>query len=213
MKVMIRRAWVFGTLLALAGCCAKNEEQVMRNENLQEEEAEGGQVAIFGGGCFWCTEAVFEALEGVESVVSGYAGGAKPNPTYEEICTGQTGHAEVVKITFDPTKVSYEQLLVTFGRCHDPTTLNRQGADEGTQYRSVVMFRDESQKASAEKWKVEIAKEFADPIVTEITSARTFYPAEAGHQDFYRKNPNRGYCSFVIRPKLEKLNLNRVKKK
>ena len=209
---MKRRIWILGALLALAGCFGKNTEQVMENEKVDEEAVEGRQVATFGCGCFWCTEAVFELLNGVESVVSGYAGGAKPNPTYEEICTGETGHAEVVKITFNPTKVSYETLLETFGKCHDPTTLNRQGADVGTQYRSVIMYHDESQKAAAEKWKVEVAKEFVDPIVTEITATPAFFPAEESHQDFFRKNPYQGYCSFVIRPKLEKLKLDRIQK-
>ena len=127
------------------------------------------------------------------------------NPTYEDICTGQTGHAEVIKITYDPVQVSYAKLLETFGVCHDPTTLNRQGADEGTQYRSVIMYHNEEQMAAAGKWKIEVAKEHVDPIVTEIVEAPVFYVAEEGHQDFFRRNPNAGYCTFVIRPKLEKV--------
>jgi len=163
------------------------------------------QVATFGGGCFWCTEAVFELVEGVEDVVSGYSGGATLNPTYQDICTGQTGHAEVIKVTYDPAKVSYEKLLETFGICHDPTTLNRQGHDIGTQYRSVIMYHDEEQKKAAEKWKLEAASDYDAPIVTEIVTAPVFYPAEIGHQDYYRLNPNAGYCIAVIRPKLDKV--------
>jgi len=169
------------------------------------------QVATFGGGCFWCTEAVFELVEGVENVVSGYAGGSIPEPTYEQICTGTTGHAEVIKISFDPSKISYLSLLDTFGQCHDPTTLNRQGADVGTQYRSVVMYHDEKQKLAAESWKKKLDKTLVDPVVTEIVPAPTFYPAEEYHQDYFRRNPNQSYCAFVIRPKLEKLKLDEDK--
>ena len=214
------------TLFALAGCMDSNSPQTMENEEAKEEgdenkqgasnpkgnpsgtgagEVEGKQIATFGGGCFWCTEAVFELVEGVESVVSGYAGAITLNPTYEAICTGRTGHAEVIKITYDPSKVSYAKLLETFGICHDPTTLNRQGADTGTQYRSVIMYHNEEQMAAAGKWKIEVAKEHVDPIVTEIVAAPVFYPAEVGHQDYFRLNPNAGYCTLVIRPKLDKV--------
>ncbi|MFP6901042.1 MAG: peptide-methionine (S)-S-oxide reductase MsrA [Opitutales bacterium] len=191
------------TLLALAGCMGSNSKQAMENE--EEVVEKGKQVATVGGGCFWCTEAVFELVEGVVDVVSGYAGGTTLNPTYDDICTGNTGHAEVIKITYDPAKVSYDKLLKTFGVCHDPTTLNQQGFDTGTQYRSVIMYHDDEQKASAEKWKIEIGKEFIDPIVTEIVEAPVFYLAEEDHQDFFRRYPNAGYCAFVIRPKLEKV--------
>ncbi len=193
------------TLVALVGCVGSNSQQVVENKPTKDDSMESKKVATFGGGCFWCTEAVFELIEGVEDVISGYAGGTTQNPTYEDICTGQTGHAEVIKIIYDPAKVSYAKLLETFGISHDPTTLNQQGADVGTQYRSVIMYHDEEQKAEAEKWKQEVAKEFADPIVTEIVKAPFFYPAEAGHQDYYRRNPNAGYCAFVIRPKLDKV--------
>ena len=176
-------------------------------------EVEGTQVATLGGGCFWCTEAVFELVEGVESVVSGYAGGSTLNPTYEDICTGRTGHAEVIKITYDPAQVSYAKLLETFGVCHDPTTLNRQGGDTGTQYRSVIMYHNKEQKSASEKWKTEVAKEHVDPIVTEIVEAPVFYTAEEGHQDFFRRNPNQGYCTFVIRPKLEQVKQAQEEKK
>ena len=172
----------------------------------------GGKVvhmekATFGAGCFWCTEAVFERLDGVQSVVAGYAGGTKANPTYEEVCTGQTGHAEVAQITFDPAKISYEELLHVFWEAHDPTTLNRQGADEGTQYRSVIFFADEKQKAAAEKSRAEAQKEIERPIVTEIQPLKIFYPAENYHQEYFRNHENAPYCVIVIKPKLKKLKL------
>lgn len=161
--------------------------------------------ATFGAGCFWCVEAVFERLDGVQSVVSGYAGGTKEHPTYEEVCSGRTGHAEVAQITFDPAKVSYEQLLGLFWKSHDPTTLNRQGADVGTQYRSVIFYHDERQKDTAEHSKQQAKSMVADPIVTEIQPLTTFYEAENYHQDYYRNNANAPYCRMVIKPKLEKL--------
>ncbi len=205
------------TLFAMAGCGASNSKQAKGKKKMDDsiDDTGGGkvsptdvpskQIATFGGGCFWCTEAVFEAVEGVADVVSGYSGGTTLNPTYEDICTGRTGHAEVIKITYDPSQVSYAKLLETFGLAHDPTTLNQQGADFGTQYRSVIMYHDEEQKAEAEKWKLEVAKEFTDPIVTEIVAAPVFYPAEIGHQDYFRLNPNARYCTLVIRPKLDKV--------
>jgi peptide-methionine (S)-S-oxide reductase len=163
--------------------------------------------ATFGAGCFWCVEAVFERLEGVKSVVAGYAGGTTANPTYEEVCSGKTGHAEVARITFDPKKISYERLLEVFWKAHDPTTLNRQGADVGAQYRSVVFYHDEKQMAAAEKSKREAQGNFDDPIVTEIKPLDHFYEAENYHQDYYRNNPNAPYCVYVIKPKLKKLGL------
>lgn len=166
------------------------------------------QTAIFGGGCFWCMEAVFERLEGVRSVESGYSGGTTRNPTYEEVCSGNTGHAEVVRITFDPSVVSYEKLLEVFWRAHNPTTLNRQGADVGTQYRSVVFYTSQEQKAAAEKSLKEIQKTFEDPIVTEVKPLGALYLAEEYHQDYFRKNPNAGYCVYVIKPKLQKLHMH-----
>ncbi|RXK53100.1 peptide-methionine (S)-S-oxide reductase [Oleiharenicola lentus] len=175
--------------------------------NVQAESKPASQTAFatFGGGCFWCTEAVFELLPGVKAVVSGYAGGHVPNPTYQQICTGETGHAEVIRIEFDPAVVSYERLVEVFFEAHDPTTLNRQGADEGTQYRSVIFFEDAAQKAAAEKGKAAAQAGFDDPIVTEISPLPKFYPAEKYHQDYFRNNPNQGYCTFVIRPKVNKL--------
>jgi len=163
--------------------------------------------ATFGAGCFWCVEAVFQRIPGVISVMPGYAGGTTPNPTYEEVCTGKTGHAEVAQITYDPTKTSYEKLLNVFWQAHDPTTLNRQGADVGTQYRSVIFYHDEKQKLIAEKSKAEVQKLFDDPIVTEIVPLKAFYKAENYHQNYYKNNPNAPYCVFVIKPKLKKLGL------
>jgi peptide-methionine (S)-S-oxide reductase len=163
--------------------------------------------ATFGGGCFWCMEAVYKVMDGVQSVVSGYAGGHTKNPTYKEVCTGETGHAEVTQITYDPAKVSYEKLLEIFWAAHDPTTLNKQGNDVGTQYRSVIFYSDEAQREAAVKSKAALATSgaFKTPIVTEIKPLTNFYPAEDYHQDYYKKNPNQPYCYFVIRPKLEKL--------
>ena len=165
--------------------------------------------AILGGGCFWCLEAVYIRLEGVKSVISGYSGGNVENPTYEQVCTGETSHAEVVKINYDLNKTSFETLLEWFWRCHDPTTLNRQGGDIGTQYRSVIYYENESQKSIAQKSKkfAESSGIFENPIVTEIHELDVFYPAEDYHHDYYKKNPYAGYCSYIIRPKLEKLKL------
>ncbi|MBI4179819.1 peptide-methionine (S)-S-oxide reductase MsrA [bacterium] len=163
--------------------------------------------ATFGGGCFWCLEAVFEQLPGVDDVTSGYAGGKHPQPTYEDVCAGTTGHAEVVQVAYDPAKISYEQLLDVFWQCHDPTTPDRQGADEGTQYRSVILYHDEKQKKLAEKSLRAAEKLFKDPIVTEIVPLKEFHPAEDYHQDYYRGNRGAPYCQVVIRPKLRKMNL------
>jgi peptide-methionine (S)-S-oxide reductase len=164
------------------------------------------KLATFGGGCFWCTEAVFQEVKGVEKVVSGYSGGNVPgHPTYREICSGLTGHAEVVQITFDANKISYDDILVIFMTTHDPTTLNRQGADKGTQYRSVIYYHNEQQKEIAEAVVKDVATYYENPIVTEISALQVFYEAEDDHQDYYRNNQSQGYCSFVITPKLAKL--------
>ena len=165
------------------------------------------QTATFGAGCFWCVEAVFQDLKGVQRVASGYEGGDVPNPTYREVCGGNTGHAEVVQITFDPEVISFEDLLYVFWRTHDPTTLNRQGADTGTQYRSVVFYHSDAQKEAAEKSKAETDASglYRDPIVTEIAPAPGFYEAEGYHQNYYKQNPNQGYCRVVIDPKVRKL--------
>jgi peptide-methionine (S)-S-oxide reductase len=169
------------------------------------------QQATFGGGCFWCVEAVFESFDGVFSVTSGYAGGKSSNPTYKEVSTGKTGHAEVVQIEFEPAKISYEQLLEIFWETHDPTTLNRQGADLGTHYRSIILYQTDEQKRAAEDSMKKAAPRFQDPIVTEIVPLQKFYPAEDYHQDYFRKNPDAPYCIVVISPKLQKL--QKVKEK
>ncbi len=161
--------------------------------------------ATLGGGCFWCLEAIFEQHEGVLDVTSGYAGGHKKNPTYDEVSTGTTGHAEVVQIAYDPKKISYERLLEIFWDCHDPTTLNRQGPDVGTQYRSVILYHDDQQRSLAEKSQALAAKSFDKPIATEIKPLKEFFRAETYHQDYFKNNPNAPYCVFVIKPKLEKL--------
>ncbi|HEU5070631.1 MAG TPA: peptide-methionine (S)-S-oxide reductase MsrA [Verrucomicrobiae bacterium] len=163
------------------------------------------ELATFGGGCFWCLEACFQLVPGVKAVTSGYAGGTKDNPTYQEVCTGNTGHAEVVQIEYDPAVISYEQLLQKFWEVHDPTTLNRQGNDVGTQYRSIILCRNEAQKEAAEKSKAEAQKELSRPIVTQIAPLKKFWPAEAYHQNYFRNHPEQGYCQLVIRPKVDKL--------
>jgi peptide-methionine (S)-S-oxide reductase len=173
-------------------------------------EAPKYAMAIVGGGCFWCVEAMYTSMPGVQSVESGYAGGHTENPTYEDVCGGDSGHAEVVKVTFDPITVSFERILRLFFKGHDPTTLNRQGADVGTQYRSVVFVADEAQRKVAEDLISELNASgvYSSPIVTEVSSLdfeSGFYPAEAYHQDFFRRNPRHGYCRAVIAPKLEKL--------
>lgn len=163
------------------------------------------EVAVLGGGCFWCIEAVYQRLPGVKSVTSGYAGGHVENPTYREVCSGDTGHAEVARIEFDPAVLSYEKLLEVFFMAHDPTTLNRQGADEGTQYRSVIFYLDAEQKKVAAHAKIAAQAHWDDPIVTAIEPLTKFYPAENYHQDYYNQHGNEGYCQFVIRPKVKKL--------
>lgn len=165
------------------------------------------ETATLAGGCFWCTEAVYARLKGVVKVVSGYAGGNVPNPTYREVCDGGTGHAEAVQITFDPEVISFSQILEIFWHVHNPTTLNRQGADVGEQYRSAIFCHDEEQRAvaNASKRRAEEAKIWPDPIVTEIVPFTGFYPAEGYHQDYYRRNRLQGYCMIVIDPKIEKL--------
>jgi len=164
------------------------------------------ETATLGAGCFWCVEAVFQNLKGVRSVVSGYAGGETAHPTYEQVCSGRTGHAEVCQVTYDPAVVSYAEILEVFWRTHDPTTLNRQGNDVGTQYRSVIFYHDENQRREAEKCKAELNAEgvFGAPIVTEIAAYTGFYPAEGYHQNYFNLNSGQAYCQYVIRPKLDK---------
>ncbi len=188
------------TLVALLAAVSMSYSQVKKPMDNQT------QVATFGAGCFWCTEAVFLNVKGVLKVVSGYEGGKVANPSYREVCTGETGHAEVTQITFNPKEVTFEELLEVFWNTHDPTTLNRQGADVGTQYRSVVFYHNEEQKKTAEAYKKQLdaSHVYKTPIVTEISAASTFYPAEDYHQNYYALNPNQGYCQVVIRPKVEK---------
>jgi peptide-methionine (S)-S-oxide reductase len=177
---------------------------------------EGREVATLAGGCFWCLEAVFEQLQGVERVQSGYSGGHVAQPTYEQVCTGTTGHAEVLQITYDPQVISYRELLDVFFHIHDPTTLNRQGADVGPQYRSAIFYHTPEQKASAEQTirELEAAHRWPDPIVTEVTAFERFYPAEDYHQEYFRMHGEQPYCRFVIAPKVTKfrqLYLDRLK--
>lgn len=174
---------------------------------LSEEEKVSLEIATFGAGCFWCVEAVFENLDGVKSVESGYMGGKTKNPTYREVSAGNTGHAEVTRIYYDRAAISYETLLDWLWRSHNPTTLNRQGADVGTQYRSAIFYHSEGQRKAAESSKAAAQSMFDDPIVTEITPAAEFYIAEDYHQDYYRLNKSAPYCQMVIQPKLKKLNL------
>jgi peptide-methionine (S)-S-oxide reductase len=172
------------------------------------------ETATLAGGCFWCLEAAFQELKGVETVQSGYTGGAITDPSYEAVCTGRTGHAEAVQVTFDPDVISYRELLEIFFTIHDPTTLNRQGADVGTQYRSAVFYHSPEQKAAADRVVAELAASqvWSAPIVTQLVPLEAFYPAEAYHRDYYRRNPNQGYCQIVIAPKVAKLRKAYVEK-
>jgi peptide-methionine (S)-S-oxide reductase len=172
----------------------------------QSEKVDQAEVATFGGGCFWCVEAIFERVKGVESVESGYSGGFVKNPTYKQVTTGKTGHAEVVQIRFDPAVIGFTELLEIFFKTHDPTTLNRQGADVGTQYRSVVFYHNEAQRQQAEKVILELERAhiWKDPIVTRVEPFTAFYSAEEYHQEYFENNPNQGYCRVVIQPKVEK---------
>jgi peptide-methionine (S)-S-oxide reductase len=178
----------------------------MQSKNHHTNQSNGKEVATLGGGCFWCLEAVYDELEGVEDVVSGYTGGKVVNPNYQQVCTGSTGHAEVIQLTFDPALVSFKEILEVFFTIHDPTTLNRQGADVGTQYRSAIYYHSPEQKATAEQVIAEInaAHIWDAPIVTEVTAAETFYPAEDYHQEYFARNPGQGYCRVVIAPKVAK---------
>lgn len=206
------------TLFTLLSSCESSASQEDRPVALAEAQPQneiemvalksddGLEVVTLGSGCFWCTEAVFRELKGVKSAVSGYSGGAVPNPTYKAVCSGTTGHAEVIQVTFDPKVIPFTDILKVFWETHDPTTLNRQGADVGTQYRSAVFYHNEKQKEQATAYKKQLNEsgQFKDPIVTEITEFKKFYPAEDYHQDYFKLNPNQPYCRAVIRPKLEK---------
>jgi peptide-methionine (S)-S-oxide reductase len=182
----------------------------MRAQPFDSMSTNKTEIADLGGGCFWCMEAVFERLPGVISVTSGFAGGTTENPTYQEVCTETTGHAEITEVVFDPAKISYDKLLEVFWQAHDPTTLNRQGADEGTSYRSIILYRDEKQKLEAEKSKLAAQANFKNPIVTEIVPLKKFYKAEDYHQEYYDNNSSAPYCQVVIAPKLEKLEKKKI---
>jgi peptide-methionine (S)-S-oxide reductase len=217
MKMLIWSGFILA-VLSVIGC----SRQLSSDDGIQSEDASsiikremGKEVmdskaefklATFGSGCFWCTEAIFQRLQGVEKVVSGYSGGHVENPTYEQVCSGATGHAESVQITYDSTKISYDDLLEVFWKTHDPTTKNRQGADVGPQYRSVIFYHDAEQKMLAESYKNKLeAEEIWDrPIVTEIEPFTKFWPAEDYHQNYYENNPSKQYCRFVVTPKIEK---------
>jgi peptide-methionine (S)-S-oxide reductase len=202
----------FSGLIALLSCAQKPAEntKITTNSNnidMEKSVTTKTDTATFANGCFWCTEAIFEELKGVISATSGYTGGQTENPTYKEVCTGETGHAECLQIIYDPSIISFDELLEVFWETHDPTTLNRQGADVGTQYRSGIFYHTQEQKEKAEKYKAELDKSgaFPRPIVTEITAFSKFYPAEAYHQQYFENNENNNpYCKIVIRPKLDK---------
>ena len=197
---------IFLVLLIFGNSCGQRNNQSSNSTMSIETASKGGQLATFGSGCFWCTEAIFLDVKGVLKVQSGYSGGTVKNPSYEEVCTGRTGHAEVIQLTYDPAVISYEELLEIFWHTHDPTTLNRQGNDVGTQYRSVIFFHDETQKNLGEHYKQKLNEEgvYNNPVVTEITPFESFYVAEDYHQNYYSLNGNAPYCTFVIQPKLEK---------
>lgn len=215
MKYMALLLALFG--LMITGCSADDAKTAnTANPNVDTTHMpaampkipDGAESITVAAGCFWCTEAIFQQVPGVLSVTSGYTGGTTKDPTYEQVCTGETGHAEASRIVFDPKKTSLEKILAVFWEAHDPTSLNRQGADHGTQYRSAIFYSTDEQKQIAEKSKADAGKEFSKPIVTEITKLGEFYPAENYHQDYYRLNKGRNpYCSVVISPKLKKLGL------
>ncbi|GMV81694.1 MAG: peptide methionine sulfoxide reductase MsrA [Planctomycetota bacterium] len=200
--MLLKNCWMLTALIAVA--FAAHAAEPKEEPTMPEPKTE---LATFGQGCFWCAEAIFVRIDGVSKSVSGYMGGKIENPTYKQICNGDTGHAEVIQVTYDPAKVSFDKLLDVFFTSHDPTTLNRQGNDVGTQYRSVVFYHSEAQKKQAEaaKAKWNQSGKFRNPIVTEISPAQTFYKAEDYHQEYFKLNPNQPYCRAIIAPKVEKL--------
>jgi peptide-methionine (S)-S-oxide reductase len=206
-SLALRAALLAAATLAFA--CSGQESSADATSSAGAAMLDPSSTATFGSGCYWCTEAVLEQLDGVLDVKSGFMGGKVANPTYKQVCDGTTGHAEVVQVTFDPKRISYDTLLEWFWKLHDPTTLNRQGADVGTQYRSAIFFHSDEQKKAAEASRVAHAKDFDQPIVTEIVAAGPFYEADEDHQDYYRENRRAPYCQFVIVPKLEKLGLKK----
>jgi peptide-methionine (S)-S-oxide reductase len=202
MKIETILIFLFAAIASIAAASSHADKINMINSKNEK----GLELATFGSGCFWCTEAIFQQVDGVEKVESGYMGGHVKKPTYKEVCSGLTGHAEVIQVTYNAKKVSYDELLEIFWKTHDPTTLNRQGADVGTQYRSAVFYHTDEQKQLAEKYKIALTNEkvFDQPIVTEITAAAEFYKAEDYHQNYFNLNGNVPYCSYVIQPKVEK---------
>jgi peptide-methionine (S)-S-oxide reductase len=202
MKLFLSAVLFGALLLGMTSCNAPSASTSPSTTVSPDTKTE---TLVLGGGCFWCTEGAYELVPGVKAVVSGYTGGRTKNPSYKEICTGETGHAEVIRIEYDPAEVTLERLLNLFWVVHDPTTLNRQGNDVGTQYRSVIYYANDAQKAVAEKAKAEAQAKFSDPIVTEISPLGVFYEAEGYHQDYFRKNPNEGYCQYVVKSKVDKM--------
>jgi peptide-methionine (S)-S-oxide reductase len=216
-KQIVKIAVTFVAAIFFVTACGQSKNTGTNTETMKTEETTTQPIvthsneqtidtATFGAGCFWCVEAVFQRLDGVMSIKSGYSGGSVKNPSYREVCNGTTGHAEVCQIVYDKTKVSFDELLEVFWKTHDPTTLNMQGNDHGTQYRSAIFYHNEEQKTKAEAYKKELnaAKVYPNPIVTEITAFTNYYPAEEYHQNYYNQNGSEGYCKFVIQPKVEK---------
>jgi peptide-methionine (S)-S-oxide reductase len=201
LSILAIATMVLGTVISFA---AANAEEATVSEDAATND-QFDQVTL-GSGCFWCTEAVFQQLKGVESAVSGYSGGRLVNPTYEQVCNGHTGHAEVIQVTYDPAEISFTDILRVFWQTHDPTTLNQQGHDVGTQYRSAIFYHNDLQRKLAEEYKKQLdaSGTFGAPIVTEITKFEKFYPAEQYHQEYFEQNPGQRYCEYVIRPKIEK---------
>ncbi len=191
-------------IIALASCSTADGDTQAVQGRADTMDRSGLSSLVLGGGCFWCLEAAYEILPGVKAVESGYAGGSRANPSYEQVTTGLTGHAEVVRVYYDPAETDLEELFALFFKIHDPTTLDRQGADVGSQYRSIILYKNEEEKAAAQKALAKAAQEFRDPIVTDLEELKDFYLAEEYHQDFFRKNPDYGYCQAVVAPKVQK---------
>ncbi|MFZ4797500.1 MAG: peptide-methionine (S)-S-oxide reductase MsrA [Bacteroidia bacterium] len=208
MKILKTIFYLQALLIISTSSCAQNKTKKTKETNkvMNTMNTDSLSTAVFGAGCFWCVEAVFQQVNGITKIESGYSNGDVKNPTYREVCDGRTGHAEVCKIWFDSSIVSYETLLSIFWQTHDPTTLNQQGNDRGTQYRSAIYYNSDSQKLAAEKYKIELDQSgaFSNPIVTEIAAVNNYYPAEDYHQNYYNQNSQQSYCQFVIAPKLEK---------
>ncbi len=203
--MILRMVFIYSGLCILCGASARQVEKVVPVSIPDGEvSALGGEIAVLGGGCFWCLEAAYEIVPGILDVESGYAGGNRDNPTYEQVGTGLTGHAEVVRIVYDPAIISYDSLLDLFFRIHDPTTKNRQGADVGTQYRSIILYASEDQKKAAERYIALIGPSYKNPVVTDLQQLGAYWPAEDYNQDFFRKNPEYGYCQVVVAPKVDK---------